>query len=100
MMHMEADLYALSIVQGGTKGVQSLGAPRQREVKAAQTVVLSTGVARGVNMMVVGKVLKGRQISVLRMAGEGGASLKDAGTVLEVQVIIVLNMVVADASSL
>jgi hypothetical protein len=23
MMHMEADLYALSIVQGGTKGVQS-----------------------------------------------------------------------------
>jgi hypothetical protein len=34
------------------------------------------------------------------MAGEGSASLKDAARVLEVQVIIVLNMVAADASSL
>jgi hypothetical protein len=51
-------------------------------------------------MMVVGKVLKEIQITVLRMAGEGDASLKDAGRVRKGEVIIVSNMAAADAASM
>jgi hypothetical protein len=49
-------------------------------------------------MIVVGKVPEGRQIIALRMAGEGDASFKDAGSMHKGQGIIVWNMVAADAS--
>ena len=41
-------------------------------------------------MIVVGKVLKGIQIIALRMAGEGDASLKDAGRAHKGKLIVFL----------
>ena len=49
--------------------------------------------------MVVGRVLKGLQIIALRMEGEDGASFQDAGRVHKGDLIIVSDMVVADAAS-
>lgn len=49
-------------------------------------------------MMVVGRVLKGTRIFALRMVGEGVASFKDAGKVHKGELIIVSNMVAADAA--
>jgi hypothetical protein len=50
-------------------------------------------------MMVVGRELKGLQIIVLRMEGEDDANFKDAGRVHKGDVIIVSDMVVANAAS-
>jgi hypothetical protein len=47
------------------------------------------GAARGVNMMVAGKVPQGRQIIANHMAGEGDANFKDAARVHKGELIIV-----------